>query len=265
MGTSARRKKEFYARHPICCFCGGGTSAETQDHIPSRSLFRQRQWPEGYVFPACSPCNSLKAPDEALTALICRIASHDSGDAESQREVQRLMKTIALKEPELYRSFQLPATRVRRWLRVNNYKLPQGATTADVPVISIQHPKIIAAMERYSTKIFLSLYYFHTGNVLPSQGGIVFRWYSNASRPDERPPQELLEPMMQGFPTLVRQQTSLHEQFFYSFGVSNDGSDAAVFHVFFNNAIALLGFIFADMARVKTPENAIVLKPFSHE
>ncbi len=175
------------------------------------------------------------------------------------------MTTIAQKEPELYRSFQLPATRVRRWLRENNYKLPQGATTADVPVISIRHPRIIAAMERFSTKIFLSLYYFHTGNVLPSEGGIVFRWYSNATHPDERPPQELLEPMMQGLPKLVRQQTSLHEQFFYSFGVTNDNSNAAAFHVFFNNGIALLGFIFADMARVKTPENATVLKPFSNK
>ncbi|MFL9947262.1 hypothetical protein PQR68_14880 [Paraburkholderia agricolaris] len=32
IGHTRDRKQRFYAAHPICCFCGGGTTAATTDH-----------------------------------------------------------------------------------------------------------------------------------------------------------------------------------------------------------------------------------------
>ncbi len=52
MGKRDRlRRQAFFEKHPMCCFCGGGTPAIEMDHIPARYLFTGRQWPEGYVFP----------------------------------------------------------------------------------------------------------------------------------------------------------------------------------------------------------------------
>ena len=62
------RRARFLAAHPCCCFCGGGIRAETEDHIPARSLFVDRQWPEGFVFPACRSCNSSSRFDGLLKA-----------------------------------------------------------------------------------------------------------------------------------------------------------------------------------------------------
>jgi hypothetical protein len=58
MGEEVRRKRLFLAKHPLCCFCGGTEPAVTEDHIPARSFFTERRWPEGFVFPACWNCNA---------------------------------------------------------------------------------------------------------------------------------------------------------------------------------------------------------------
>ncbi|MBF6986743.1 HNH endonuclease [Cupriavidus sp. IK-TO18] len=264
MGTASQRKAKFYSEHPTCCFCGGDTPADTQDHIPSRSFFRGRLWPEGYVFPACSACNNFTARYETLTALLCRIATDSHANPETQREIEVLMTTIARKDPDLYRSLEPSSGEVRRWLRTHGQKLPSGMTTKDAPIISIDHPRIGEAVGYYATKIFLSLYYFHTRAILPLQGGIVFRWYSNATPLDQRPPPNLLAEIIPGVGELRRQGTSLHDQYFYQYGLAGDDSGAAVFHVYFNGGLALLGFVFRNISSVQLPESAMVLRPFAH-
>ncbi|WP_211950288.1 hypothetical protein [Cupriavidus yeoncheonensis] len=137
MGTARDRKTNFYREHPTCCFCGGTTAADTQDHIPSRALFVGRRWPKGYVFPACAACNAFTQPYDPLTALLCRIAHDTDGDEQAQREVEALMMAIARSDPDLYRSFEPTSASVRRWLRANNQQLPQGMTTRDARLPSI--------------------------------------------------------------------------------------------------------------------------------
>ena len=263
MGIAADRKRRFYVEHPVCCFCGGTVPATTQDHIPSRSFFRQRQWPVGYVFPACEPCNKYTATDETLTSLVCRMASNDGDDPASMREIELLMKEVARNNPDLYRSFLARPTRVRQWLRERDLELPPGMSTRDVPIISLQHPDLIESIQRYATKLFLSLYYLHTRTVLPDAGGIVFLWYSNATPADRRPPVNMLAPIWQGFPELTRQNTSLGDQFRYGFAIAGADIPAAVFLAEFNTGIAMLGFAFPDISRIQVPERAVVLRPFS--
>ncbi|MHA6881752.1 HNH endonuclease [Ralstonia pseudosolanacearum] len=262
MGIAADRKRKFYRDHPICCFCGGETPAVTQDHVPSRSFFRNRCWPEGYVFPACESCNARTAKDETLSSLICRIASNHERDAESDVEVKRLMLEVARSEPETFQSFFVRPIDVRQWLREHDLTLSEGMATTDVPVMSLRHPRVTASMQRYATKLFLSLYYRHTGQALPAAGGIPFMWYSNATHPDRRPPMELLAKHWQGFPEPARQGTSLGDQFAYAYAVTTDGGPAAAFMVEFNVSIVMLGFVFPDIVKVHVPEQAVVLRPF---
>lgn len=263
MGTQARRLKKFLAIHPKCCYCGGGLDATTQDHFPPRSVFPSRQWPEGYVFPACDVCNSSTSEDENIVALFARIYP-EAKSAEEQLEVTKIMQAVAERHPDLFRSLFPSSNKVRRWLSARNITLDAGMTTKDVPIMSIDHPRISIAVERFATKLFCSLYYKHTKTILSQSGGVFFRWYSNAQSPEQLPPEDILGPMLKAFPKLTRQGTSLASEFSYRYGIAADTGTSAAFHVVFRQSIGMLGFVFGDISKVKTPERAIVLRPFGH-
>lgn len=260
MGTQRRRLARFLTEHPNCCYCGGTTPATTQDHFPPRAVFVGRQWPEGYVYPACNSCNGDAAEDEAIITLLSRL--YPSAETEAgQREVTNLMKATAERFPDLYRSLMPSANSVRRWLRKSSMKLEPGMTTRDVPILSLEHPRIAEAVDRFATKLFCSLYYQHLNRVLGPTGGAVFRWFTNAQDMDKLLPQDVLGPLLSNFPTLTRQNTSLHEQFFYKYGIASD-IHAGAFLVFFNKSLAMLGFVFPDIDTVAVPPKAKVLRPF---
>lgn len=80
MGSSKRLKEKFLQENPLCCFCGGGRPAEEPDHIPSRSMFLNRQWPEGFEFPACVECNRETRYDEEIVAFISRVYPDSTGE-----------------------------------------------------------------------------------------------------------------------------------------------------------------------------------------
>lgn len=263
MGTKARRLKKFLTHHPRCCYCGGKENATTQDHFPPRSIFPKRQWPEGYVFPACNACNSATSEDENIVALFARIYPEASSE-EDQAEVTKIMQAVSELHPDLFRSLFPSANQVRRWLHERNMTLGAGMTTKDVPVMTIEHPRITTAVERFATKLFCSLYYMHTKSILSPSGGIVFRWYSNAQSPEEMPPEYILGPMLKMFPKLTRQGTSLASEFSYRYGIAVDTGTSGAFHVAFRQSIAMLGFVFEDIGKVNVPEGARVLHPLDH-
>lgn len=260
MGSKKDRMARFLKEHPHCCFCGGQTLAATQDHVPSRAAFRGRQWPEGYVFPACFQCNNSTAADEILTAFVCRMHPHPE-IPENPTELQRTFDAVAETYPDVYKSLLLSNGQVRNWLRNRNMQLPPGTLVRDLPLVSIGHPRIHEAIHRYATKLFCALYYKHTGRVVPPAGGTVFLWNTNAQREDQLPDTEKLDGLLKGFPRLVRQNTSLHDQFSYRFATASDG--AAVFHAFFNLSISMLGCVVENLDTITIPKGMKVLRPFN--
>ena len=261
MGNASRRSALFMAKHPMCCYCGGNTPTATEDHWPSRAIFDERQWPEGYVFPACVQCNAATADDETLFAMLCRI-NQDSITSKAKERTQKLIMAVKERYPEIYRSLRASSTDIKRYLRESDQELPTGKTTKDLPLLSLKHPEVHAVVLRCAAKLYLSLHYMHTGQPLPTSAGILFRWFTNATPIDNIPVLEIL-PEITGFPELKRQQTSLHNQFNYRFGVMEDKS-ASVFFVTFNNAMGMVGVAYRDIADAgDLPNDAIILRPFS--
>ncbi len=118
----------------------------------------------------------------------------------------------------------------------------------------------VAAYFNSLLKLFSSLFYLHTGVVLPEAGGVVFRWFSNAQNLGEMLPKDVLAPLLKQFPEMKRENTSLGDQFFYGYAIANDRPTGA-FLVSFNQAIAMLGLVFTDIAKVQIPVAATVLQP----
>lgn len=119
MGDAKRKqmnRKLFLAlpENRRCCYCGA--PATTIDHFPPRNIFRERKYPEGYIYPCCEQCNSSKSNDEqSISFLLCIM------DWNSEREegnFLRLYKAVKNNHPKLLTEFQkLPRTRSKKILR----------------------------------------------------------------------------------------------------------------------------------------------------
>lgn len=265
MGNSRRRRLRFLADRPRCCICGGLILAVEEDHYPPKAIFYRQQWPEGYRFPACRNCNHSTNEDENLIALLCR--SYPAPKTrDEQAELDRIRQGIRERMPEVFRSFSPARAEKRVWTRERGDDFPTGMQQTEIEEISIEHPRIQEAIGRFATKLFCCLYYMHTGNILPRTGWIVFRWHTNSHEIDEVIPEDLAD-SLNAFPSLVRQNTSLTDQFSYLFAVSRS-NQAAVFQVFFRDSLALLGMVFdhlpdAVIDKVRDSRSAILLQPFA--
>ena len=229
----------------------------------SRSVFDERKWPEGYVFPTCLLCNQSTADDEALFALLCRFNpveyKPDAGE-----QTRKLMLAVAERLPEIYQSFFPTANNVKGWLRKTGKTLPPGQTTKDVPILSLEHPEINVRIKKCAAKLFLSLHYMHMGRILPSEGAVIFRWFSNANTPDEIPA-DLLAPFVTEMPKLTWQKKSLNDQFMYRYGAEKTEGLVSVFFVTFHASVGMIGVIFNNLANLTAdipPEQ--ILRPLAY-
>src|SRR5687767_1892195 len=116
MGTSKSFHDKFIAQHPLCCFCGGHVPATTVDHVPPRTLFRSRKWPEGFIFPACQDCNKATRRDELLVGMLARIFP-DSEAPEHKNELHKQMAAVNTNFPGLLESMRITRAKERRLLR----------------------------------------------------------------------------------------------------------------------------------------------------
>jgi hypothetical protein len=97
--------------------------------------------------------------------------------------------------------------------------------------------------------LLLALFYFHTHNILPREGRIAFRWFSNTNLNEIHPVMETVTPKLV---TTKRQDTNLGDQFFYRYGVA-EGKRATAFVAFFNGAAAIMGVMFTYNPDVPAP------------
>jgi hypothetical protein len=203
MGASKIRRAKFFGAHPLCCFCGGVAKATTEDHVPGRSIFDERHWPEGYNFPACEACNGLSRFDELIIAMLSRIRSKNDFTTEQQdAEMRRAMDGVRNNFPEAYQAMRPRANDVRRFLRNRGREKPQGASLLDVPIIKLGQPEFLLAIKTFSTKLFCALHYKHTGAIVPPTGVIVSWFFSNVQVFDGKIPQIILS-IVQSQPELA--------------------------------------------------------------
>ena len=258
MGNRTRLRREFLKKHPICCFCGGTKRSTTEDHVPSRAMFDNRQWPEGFNFPACDSCNSSTRHDEQIVAMLSIIYPDASTDAQKQ-QVEERMSAVAHNYPEVIEEMQLSEEQLKSFLRKHKVSLPEGTSTSDVPLLSLKGRRLNQAVESFGRKLFSALHYKHTNQIIPQEGGIALIWYSNIQIKDQEIPQEFAK-VLNRFPTIIRCNTSLHEQFFYRFGISAN-KETAAYLVFFRESFAMLGWVRMDADKFDIPQDSTVLHP----
>lgn len=236
MGKRDRlRRQLFFEEHPRCCFCGGETPAVEIDHIPARHLFTARQWPEGYVFPACAACNDASAADELVMGFLVRIQLRDMS-ADEEMELERAAWNIGDRHPELLNGMrELSRIETRRFLReqgVSITSFPWELYVVTVPETLMDVPK------RYGEKLGKALYYLHTGRIIPITGAVTVRAITNSQFMSPKFPIDKFC-ILDRKPIVTRSGRSLESQFAYRYAVPEEGGGAA-FLVQFRDSTALL-------------------------
>lgn len=135
MGEQRRRKERFLREHPYCCFCGGHTLATTEDHQPGRVFFRNREWPEGFVFPACVPCNAASRNSERILGVLI----HGHADDDDRSVYQKNLESVRREFPEQIQNLIMTTREARNVFKDRGLKTPRGFTFSEIPLVKIHH------------------------------------------------------------------------------------------------------------------------------
>lgn len=229
LGSKKRRVLGLLDRQPLCIFCGGTTPASTGDHLPARSFFDGRVWPEGYEFPACEPCNKKSKDQEHVLTTLVRLKGEDGHNTQQQVEFAKFAKAMKNNFPGLLRV--LGPDEKNGFIKSKGLWVPIGrAFPQQLPMVAIDQQVAGAAVDAVLRKLVCALHYKHTGNILPADGTITVKWCTNAAL------SEFMTEDMKAFvadltekPALVRNGKDLSDQFDYRHRKSEDGTSSMYF------------------------------------
>ena len=250
MGRSNRLyKQNFLKEHPFCCFCGGIKPAEEIDHVPGRVFFRDRQWPVGYIFPACIECNRATRYEEKVIALLSRFDNSDQTES-GNAEFEKMFSEVARHNPKFISDIrQLSANEIRRFLKDRNIEKPIGIVSSDIPVVKIGNI-VNKSVRKFGRKLFLALWFKHTGKALPKSGGMRIIWMTNASPEIDDATLTTIFKTLSGIPSIIKNSHHLHDQFSYRYLVTTTG-DGAGFFVWFRQSFGLLCTMAVDKSMIQ--------------
>lgn len=238
MGEAKRksnRLKQFILKHPYCCFCGGTNVTETIDHIPSRQTFRLKRRPAGLEFPACERCNKSTSTHELVAAWMAR-AYPDPKNEIDKKELQKIMRAI---DKNRYGIFQ---EMIPSWQQRYDY---DQFTHQDKPkgggALNVSGPLLNESIQKFGAKLCLALHYYHRKKIVPLEGGVAIRWYTNWEKITGKLPQEMMK-IFTNVNTLSQGRWSVRDQFEYSFALPED-SNMSAFFTTFNQSFAVLGWV----------------------
>jgi hypothetical protein len=205
MGSATRHRKAFLTAHPVCAFCGGVTPSTTIEHCPPRAMFQNRQWPEGFEFPACDRCNGGTRDDDLLIAMLARVDPLENrGDRDGK--MPGLMARAHKRHPGMF----------ERMLAIGEDGQPQASGEWQITDEMRQAVDVLAA------KLAKGIYWRHTQDILPNDAGLAMTWYTNAdvARDGGYKLFESLQHLAGNAPLLTRSGTYLNDQFEYKFSLS---------------------------------------------
>lgn len=259
MGEKRSRRERFFKEHPYCCFCGGATPATTEDHQPGRIFFRNREWPEGFVFPACQPCNSISRQSEKLLALLI----HGDGDSDDRGRFQANLASINSKYPDLVSDMIPKSTReVREILRQMGVPKPEGTIYSELPIVKLDADFWTPHFDMLARKLMLSFHYQCFKVPLPNHGATWHFIHTNADYMAGRVPKRVLE-LAKRLTIPERQKRLLGDQFSIRWNVIPE-KRTGLFLAQFHGRLAVGGVTTENPERFKKTWGHSRYGPFTH-
>jgi hypothetical protein len=227
----------------MCIFCGGEEPATTEDHVPAKAFFEDRKWPEGFVFPACKPCNDATRPDEQLIAFLAPLGDPEF-DPEKNQVWKNLMTGIRNNHREVYSGLMMSTKEKRRALREYRGFRSHGLAIKDHPLVKIPGEPMNRAARRVGYKIGAALYFKNTNRALPERGACYVYFKTNIEMMTSGIEPEILE-LVPFRERLVREKRVLDGQVMIKVNHTEDGM-AGAYLIRFRGGLTLIVFVVAD-------------------
>lgn len=163
---------------------------------------------------------------------------------------------VAKHHPEFFSDIRsLTANEVRRFLKDNGIEKPAGITTSDIPIVKLGRV-VNNSVRKFGRKLFLALWFKHTGTILPKSGGIRIKWLTNASQSIDDATLATIFQTLSSVPPIIKNSHSLHNQFTYRYAIT-PAADGAGFLVWFRQSFGLLCTIAIDKSMIRDDPNNI--------
>ncbi len=248
-GKKIRMLERLKSKQRFCVFCGGNTEGNTVDHVPPIVTFDLRSRPAGYEFLACRECNHGSRRADEVFGLISRF---HPGPIDSRRknELDKLLHSVGQKD---------------QWLLYE--MMPEiGDSLPKTPRIppntrhmNVSGPILNRRMRTSCGKMGLAFHFRITGEIVPPNGGVFYRWYSNVNRLMDEMPDDFIR--LCGPPETLKQGTwSVEKQFTVSTAASPDGQFTGHFSTF-RFSFAVLTIAAHDISLLADAPQENVLRP----
>jgi hypothetical protein len=117
----------------------------------------------------------------------------DASTEKGRAEVCERIRAVAHNYPAVLEEMRPSARQLRNAVKKYGLVRRPGQSLSELPVLSAKGPLVNAAIENFARKLFCALYYKHTGQILPSSGGIAVRWYSNVQIERDQIPRSIAQ------------------------------------------------------------------------
>ena len=257
MGEAQSRTAAFLKNNPLCIYCG--SLATTVDHCPPRCLFKDRQWPEGYTFPACNYCNMEARQDEQAMAVLTAVRLNKPPDPRERAVWAKHLIGVRNNAPKIYSEFQtrVSANETRRSFRDAFGSAGDDLRRVGWGVIPIGNATQ-EAIKRFLIKFSKAMFYRYIGKL---HDGVVYIRYCNLLEMQQQPEtlKEIL--LLTSLESDARRNgKSLRDQFYYRYGFHKE-LEAIHIVVQFSEQMTFWLMIHSFELESKLGENAIRSDP----
>jgi hypothetical protein len=166
-------------------------------------------------------------------------------DAETefeQAEVKRLLAAVNNNVPGLLQEMHIG----KAGQKIARNRLPVGINGG---FLRANGPLVSSHMETFSAKIGFALYFELTKRMVPIEGGVATRWFSNYERLQGTFPQTVFDYLLP--PNTLRQGIfEVSDQFGYQWRMAEDDR-MGMFFAYFRQSFAVIAFVAIDRSLLK--------------
>jgi hypothetical protein len=192
-------------------------SQRRHDHRPHApiGMFHDRRRPKGLEFASCESCNHGTRKADLVAALLGRVLP-DVANADQAVELRGLLRSVSNNVPGLLEEMRIAETdqAARR---------SQLGISAGPGILHAGGPLVSKFMQIFAIKFGFALHYHATTSIVPLEGGVAARWFSNVDRLMGHFPQGIFKLLPQAA-TLRQGKVGVPDQFEYSCARAPDGS-----------------------------------------
>jgi hypothetical protein len=175
----SRSKAQVLRDNPRCIYCL--SPAKTVEHMPPRTMFKDRHRLSGMEFGCCEACNNGTKAADAIASFLAHSSPTAGLHTEWQTPVMRkLMDTAEQLEPGFHNEFFNKEKSQKTYLKTeSSILMPVVMINADGPIVK-------RSMTKFSAKLAMALFREHVGKPLSEGSGVFVKWFLNAGLSEDQ-------------------------------------------------------------------------------